>query len=519
MLFVVPLVQQQAEYLKSYTMLDVRGYVGEMGLDDWPKEKWYDELSENHVLVMTPTIFKNILHGGFIHLRNVNLLVFDECHHAVKNHDYVQIMKVFDSCRPDEYPRILGLSASLLPNKCKPGELLRQIKELEKTLRSRCQTARDYKEVAMYATNPTEEIFQYSSSPLPHLRESTAQLHTILTEPLAFLNALPKSERDSSCYKSSKTSLDDCLHVLENLGIWCALHCAEQSTARLTSALQSDKMRPEQQGLLSLSITNLKIFSKKARELYKQDDIDVTFKVQLLLDCLSTQLAEFKSAARDTKKASKMLGIIFVERRMTALLLTRILNVLRQGNRSLAPLKCDYIVGHNDIKGFTSLRKEAHMKVKKQHEVLEKFRKGKINLLIATSVVEEGIDVPQCNLVVRFDFPPNIRSYIQSKGRARAKPSKYILMIDREKEFKTRSDLNGYQIVEEDMRHLCQDRSPPDDEECLKFLEDEERNIYAPYGLQAGVRATLSSSLSFLYKSVHLSFRMNIEINITTSLF
>lgn len=61
----------------------------------------------------------------------------------------------------------------------------------------------------------------------------------------------------------------------------------------------------------------------------------------------------------------------------------------------------------------------------------------------------------------------------------------------------------GYHIVEEDMQKLCRDRLPPDDEEFLKFLEEQECNYYAPYGIEAGVRATLSSSLSLLYKSVH----------------
>ena len=493
-------MKQQAEYLKVYTMLDVGQYIGEMNVDSWSKEKWWEELSQYHVLVMTPTIFKDILHRGFIHLRNVNLLVFDECHHAVKNHDYVQIMKVFNSCQNSgEYPRILGLSASLLPNKCKPGELERQIEDLEKTLDCRCQTARDYKEVTMYATNPDEEVLEYCSSPLPHLEQHTTELRTILSDPLDFLNGLPKKQREETCYQIAKVNLDDCLHILDNLGIWCALNCAEQCIAGLNSALSSERdlLEPSQKALLGLSHTKLSMFSKKARHLHMSDDVDVTYKVQLLVECLKEQLTV--SRACQKKKAPKMLGIVFVERRITAFLLTRLLNNLVA---QLASIKCDYIVGHNDTRGMTTLRKEAHMKVKKQHEILEKFRKGKITLLIATSVVEEGLDIPQCNLVVRFDFPPNIRSYIQSKGRARAKPSKYILMIEDRKQHKAKSDLDGYHIVEKEMQTLCQNRNPPDDEEFLKFLEVQECNIYAPFGLEAGVRATLSSSLSFLYKSV-----------------
>ena len=46
-------------------------------------------------------------------------------------------------------------------------------------------------------------------------------------------------------------------------------------------------------------------------------------------------------------------------------------------------------------------------------QVLGKFRKGELNLLISTSVVEEGLDVQKCNLVIKYDFPLTFRSYVQ----------------------------------------------------------------------------------------------------------
>lgn len=52
-----------------------------------------------------------------------------------------------------------------------------------------------------------------------------------------------------------------------------------------------------------------------------------------------------------------------------------------------------------------------------------------INTLIASDVIEEGIDIEICNYVIMFDLPKNFRSYVQSKGRARDKGSRYILMV------------------------------------------------------------------------------------------
>ena len=52
---------------------------------------------------------------------------------------------------------------------------------------------------------------------------------------------------------------------------------------------------------------------------------------------------------------------------------------------------------------------------KKQEDCLRKFRMQDLNLLIATNVLEDGLDVPKCNLIVKFDPPRDYKSYSQSK--------------------------------------------------------------------------------------------------------
>ena len=65
-----------------------------------------------------------------------------------------------------------------------------------------------------------------------------------------------------------------------------------------------------------------------------------------------------------------------------------------------------------------------------QRGILDGFRSGKYNLLVSTSVAEEGIDIASCQLVIRFDPAPTAQSFHQSRGRARAAGSHLIVLIE-----------------------------------------------------------------------------------------
>lgn len=60
------------------------------------------------------------------------------------------------------------------------------------------------------------------------------------------------------------------------------------------------------------------------------------------------------------------------------------------------------------------------MNENEQQNSIESFRNGSCNLMIATDIAQEGLDVPKCQYVIRYEFVSNEIGTIQSRGRARA---------------------------------------------------------------------------------------------------
>ncbi|XP_069607898.1 ATP-dependent RNA helicase DHX58 [Ranitomeya imitator] len=118
--------------------------------------------------------------------------------------------------------------------------------------------------------------------------------------------------------------------------------------------------------------------------------------------------------------SSNAQGIIFTRTRQS----THSLFEWIKSNASLQGLniKASALTGA----GFSNQSK--HMTQNEQKDVIQNFRKSVLNLLISTSVAEEGLDIPECNIVVRYGLMTNEISMMQARGRARAQESCYSFL-------------------------------------------------------------------------------------------
>uniref|UniRef100_A0A3B3Q906 ribonuclease III n=1 Tax=Paramormyrops kingsleyae TaxID=1676925 RepID=A0A3B3Q906_9TELE len=365
-------VIQQAAAIRTHSDLQVGEYTSIERTFLWTQEKWNYEMIENQVLVMTCHVFLNILKNGILPLSKVNLLVFDECHLAIVDHPYQEIMTICES--NSDCPRILGLTASILNGKCDPSELEEKIQNLEKILKSSAETATDLVVLDRYALQPREVV----------------------------LDCGPYTDTSGLCQRLLH-ELDDAIYFLDDCSV--PAH---------------------------------------------REDRDPTF------------ISKQEAGKQDPE---------------------------------LAYISSNFITGHSIGKNHPR-NKQMEIEFRKQEEVLRKFRAHETNLLIATNIVEEGVDIPKCNLVVRFDLPTEYRSYVQSKGRARAPISNYIMLADTEKTKDFEEDLKTYKAIEKILRNKCSKSVECSDFEVEHVLDDE--NLLPPYVLRSedgGPRVTINTAI------------------------
>ncbi|XP_063391853.1 endoribonuclease Dcr-1 [Cydia fagiglandana] len=108
-------------------------------------------------------------------------------------------------------------------------------------------------------------------------------------------------------------------------------------------------------------------------------------------------------------------GIVFMNEPIMAKIMFLVVVDLSRFEPRLSGVNAQYVAcgGAADT---AELRRHARAR----EDALKKFRMHDCNLLLATSALEEGIDLPRCNLVLRWDVPTSYRSHGLCRGRARA---------------------------------------------------------------------------------------------------
>ncbi|XP_062159041.1 dicer-like protein 4 [Alnus glutinosa] len=423
----VALVQQQARVIENSIDFKVGVYCGSSkrlkNHEDWEKE-----IEQYEILVMTPQILLHNLYHCFIKMEFIALLIFDECHHAQvqSNHPYAEIMKLFYKTDVGKFPRIFGMTASPVVGRgaSDHANLPKVINSLEKLLDAKVYSVGKKEELDNFVASPAVRVYYYD--PTINGTSSSYVTYCSKLEELKrqCISTLNKKTDDHQSLRNLKKLLrrmhDNILFCLENLGLWGAL---KASQILLSGDHSERNVLIEVEGNFSgdsVCDRYLALAAEVFASDCKTDGIAFNLScVEILKEpYFSRKLLRLIGILSSFRLQPNMKCIIFVNRIVTARLLSYILQKLK----FLASWKCDFLVGvHSGVKSMSR---------KTMNIILERFRSGELNLLVATKVCEEGLDIQTCCLVIRFDLPETVSSFIQSRGRARMPQSEYAFLVN-----------------------------------------------------------------------------------------
>ena len=413
-----PLIDQYMAVFKGHFEIDEKEMSVFTGLVS--PEKRAELWKKARIIFSTPQGLENDIISNKINLEEICLLGVDEAHRAVGDYAYVFVAKQF--MKLSRHPRIIAMTAS-------PGSDMDKIEEVCKNLFIEDIEVRtdDDPDVKPYVQ---EVQIDWVKVELPKvfadiqrlltlfLRERFEKLkswgilqmkdvgfvsRTDLLELQAQLRGrISSGEKDfvmlsAISVLAASMKVYHAIELLETQGI-IALH-------KYFEKLMAESRMSKSKAINSvISDSNFKSAMIKARILYEE-------KVE------HPKLIELQKIIEEEAKADKNMKImVFNQYRDNALDITEKLNKIQN-------IQAKIFVGQQK-KGETGLSQ------KEQKQMLEDFRNGLFNVIVATSIGEEGLDIPKVDLVIFFEPIPSAIRSIQRRGRTgRQEKGRVIILM------------------------------------------------------------------------------------------
>lgn len=376
------------------------------------------------VVFATPEIVQNDLAAGRYDLSEVELLIFDEAHHAVGKYVYIPIAERYRAERPKD-GRVLGLTAS-------PGGKNERIEEVVAALgvtrieaRSREDDGvREYVQeidVEYRWVDLTPEARQIRDRLRSASHETARRLQRLgylRTKPITSLTVKDLIALRGEIFARPGPMVRKFGPLYHQLILLHLFHAEERlETQGVEPFIQyldrlASKEKPSRGDRAVLALPGI-VRARQEAERYLRGGREASHpKLDALVELLREQLG------RPQEHRPRIL--IFAQYRDTI-----------QGIQSTLEAqgwKVGRFVGQ-----ATRDAEDPGMNQVEQAQILGAFRAGAFPIMVASSVAEEGLDVPDVDLVVFFESVPSEIRAIQRRGRTgRTAPGRVVVLLTKD---------------------------------------------------------------------------------------
>lgn len=419
-----PLAIQHESTFKEFLTVPCSSITGAVKTDERVK-RW----EESQIICATPQTVESDLLKGRYSLKDVSLVVFDECHHGVGSYSYVYLASRY--VKESKFNLILGLTAS-------PGSDKEKIKEVCDNL---------YIQSIVVKTEEDNDVRPYFN-------------------PVAIDWVRVKM---SSELEKIKTHVDKALKIrlkgLKNMGVIRTVSVNKLDILKARGRVQSAIARsvnPKKECFQAISILSAVINIQHSQELIETQGVVTFNKYVARLRKKKTKAA--KSLIQDPNFGKAIYLAREAEKHgLEHPKLKKVTDIIKKelGQNGQTKLQSDRYVKDADQKSskimvFTQYRDSLemiHQKLEKegiksakffgqasrdgekgltqkeQKEIIKAFKIGEYDVLLSTSVAEEGIDIPAVDLVILYEPVSSEVRMIQRRGRTGRKRSGRVKVL------------------------------------------------------------------------------------------
>lgn len=419
-----PLAIQHESTFKEFLTVPCSSITGAVKTDERVK-RW----EESQIICATPQTVESDLLKGRYSLKDVSLVVFDECHHGVGSYSYVYLASRY--VKESKFNLILGLTAS-------PGSDKEKIKEVCDNL---------YIQSIVVKTEEDNDVRPYFN-------------------PVAIDWVRVKM---SSELEKIKTHVDKALKIrlkgLKNMGVIRTVSVNKLDILKARGRVQSaiaKSVNPKKECFQAISILSAVINIQHSQELIETQGVVTFNKYVARLRKKKTKAA--KSLIQDPNFGKAIYLAREAEKHgLEHPKLKKVTDIIKKelGQNGQTKLQSDRYVKDADQKSskimvFTQYRDSLemiHQKLEKegiksakffgqasrdgekgltqkeQKEIIKAFKIGEYDVLLSTSVAEEGIDIPAVDLVILYEPVPSEVRMIQRRGRTGRKRSGRVKVL------------------------------------------------------------------------------------------
>ncbi len=421
------------------------------------------------VISATPQTLEKMILKGIADFQSTSLLIFDESHRAVGSYAYVYLAKAYNQQNPNGL--ILALTAS-------PGSTKEKIEEVCQNLNIKNIEIKKYSDEDVKPYIKDIDLEWVSVSLPKEINQIKDKIKEFVSEQTTRLSQITNIPEKHFLRKKNLLDMQSRLMRQKNK------HPSSYTTISILAAVVKIE-----HALTLLETQGIPPFKKYIEKL-KKDKTKAAAKIfssEKIKDALS--LMENLEEKAEHPKIETLRKIIMEQ--------------LKDNNNSKIIVFCNYrdsisnIVEHLrktniNAKEFIGQAKKEEKKgltQKEQSKILQEFRNKDFDVLVASSVAEEGLDIPSVDLVIFYEPVPSEIRTIQRRGRTgRIAKGKTIILITQKtrdeyyyytsqsKEKKMHSNLKN--ISNQQKHQTILPKYVKKEEDILIYADTREQNTY-----------------------------------------